>query len=613
MGTKLEVNIPAQTGGWWHQYVCPTHHEELEEPVNTETGVFYPCPKGCQLVGKAYEGAWMVYTHQHFARLLRLTAQMANSAKDFNKRQEKINLGLEILHKYRRIYEKLSEDSHKDAQDWMLKGTLFHQALTEAIWATNLCLGIRTLIEVVEKSDIEKLTQIQTSLPFLKKLYLNLEKAKERLVHERKEFHHNYTAWLNAGMVCTKWILAYFEKEHKQGYQNLISGEYGVYKHILTSIYDDGWEYEGSTYYHVFVLRAYLLSLRGADWEGIPEEVRTRLKRMIQVIYNIACEDGTLPALHDSPYQRTPYDLEILEVMAIARRIYDSDQNGVIQKKAIQNLGAEWDKLETILGDWMINAPYEKNNDRKEAVLFQNMGYAVFRSPKGFQAIVDYGPHGGSHGQLDKLSLYLFGQKAKWQPPKGVPPYGSDLKKGYYFQTGSHPTFQLNGNDQAETRGECLHWSNDANETYGVFRTELAYQGVVADRHIKMVDGMLIDLLVLQTKQPSDFQLNFRPNGQFDIENPIKSFHYESEWLHEEEKMVGMHYCNIPASLEQFGDYGTADCPMDIQNSANWLASGAEVMFGSVYKQNEKPEVNVKLSINKVIFKNKNGTILFQL
>ncbi|MDF2671363.1 MAG: Heparinase family protein, partial [Paenibacillus sp.] len=60
--------IPSEPGGWWHQYVCPEHHIELEfDPFEQDAHTFH-CPYGCSLEGEPYRGGWLVYKHQQLAR-----------------------------------------------------------------------------------------------------------------------------------------------------------------------------------------------------------------------------------------------------------------------------------------------------------------------------------------------------------------------------------------------------------------------------------------------------------------------------------------------------------------------------------------------------------------
>ena len=79
---------------------------------------------------------------------------------------------------------------------------------------------------------------------------------------------------------------------------------------------------EGSTYYHLFVLRAYLLTLRGTDPAALPADAADRLAGMVQVLAGLAAPDGTLPMLHDGPFDRVPAHLEVLEVCVLAGQLW---------------------------------------------------------------------------------------------------------------------------------------------------------------------------------------------------------------------------------------------------------------------------------------------------
>lgn len=63
-----EIRLPAEPGGWWHQYVCPRHHTELIFNAAEQDTFVFTCPQGCKLEGEPYRGAWLVYRHQAIAR-----------------------------------------------------------------------------------------------------------------------------------------------------------------------------------------------------------------------------------------------------------------------------------------------------------------------------------------------------------------------------------------------------------------------------------------------------------------------------------------------------------------------------------------------------------------
>lgn len=104
----------------------------------------------------------------------------------------------------------------------------------------------------------------------------------------------NYTAWLNAAGVAASRGGAAARGQEWDGAGRWLEGEHGLYAHLRVAVADDGWEWEGSTYYHGFVLRAALLALRGTDPAAVPSDVVDVLAGMTDVLAAIATPGGIL-------------------------------------------------------------------------------------------------------------------------------------------------------------------------------------------------------------------------------------------------------------------------------------------------------------------------------
>ncbi len=229
--------------------------------------------------------------------------------------------------------------------------------------------------------------------------------ARDALVADGR-FDSNYTAWLiAAGAACS-------------GRPEWISGQHGMGDHVLAAIRPDGWEWEGSTYYHGFVLRAYLLTLEALPHVAVPGQVRSRLTAMVGVLDTLTTSGGLLPALHDGPYDRPPAQYEMDEL-----------------RELLPLLGAG-------------------ANQPGPVTVYPTTGYAVLRG-SGLHAVVDFGPHGGSHGHRDKLALYLYGANTPWQPDPGQVPYAHRGWRQHYASTAAHPTFSVDGSTRRSARVTC--------------------------------------------------------------------------------------------------------------------------------------------------------------
>ncbi|MFD2612292.1 heparinase II/III domain-containing protein [Paenibacillus gansuensis] len=482
---EQEMVIPAEPGGWWHQYVCPVHHTELEfDPYETDA-VAFRCPHGCHLEGEPYRGAWLVFKHQSLARFaLQAAAVYAGTGE-----QRYAELGKQIIVRYAEMFPKYPV--HPDAQPWMLKGRAFHQALTEAIWSTTLLRAFLLLTD----EDITFADVLPAVEQFLDLLEQSMVQYRHILIDVKDNPENNYTAWLNASLSCI-----YAIRGDKDKLAGLVEGKGGILHHLDIGVNRDGFEFEGSTYYHVFVLRAYLIAAEMAERAGLDLYEAAgaggqTFRSMFDALAGLSNDHGILPALHDGPYRRTPYSREIAEVVEIGLSRYRNLSYVPLLGAAYEHLFGNRVRggLEALLfgvDEWDLGQRYGP----RESLLLPETGFAVLRHPESpLSVLADFGPHGGSHGHFDKLHISLSHTLGDLSPDFGMVPYGSALRKEWYAETASHNTVSVNGISQAPHRGECIRFETLERGAFLHLRSSGAYEGCVMDRRLLLTGSWLLD------------------------------------------------------------------------------------------------------------------------
>ncbi|MFH5182980.1 heparinase II/III family protein [Paenibacillus sp. TAB 01] len=512
LSSRGSINIPEEPGGWWHQYVCPTHHTELLfDPAERDAHAFI-CPHGCRIEGDAYRGAWLVFKHQAIARYALQAAAVYAGTKE----PAYADLAKRIVVSYAAQFPLYPV--HPDAQPWMLKGRAFHQALTEAIWATTLLRAYVLLRDEGVAFDTEEQEQVDL---FLSMLESSMTQYRHILIHEKKNAENNYTAWLNAALSCV-----YAARGEVEPLKALIEGEGGWRHHLSIGVKPDQFEFEGSTYYHIFVLRAYLISAEMAERFSIDlyHEKGSDgqcMQGMFEVLIGMADNQGALPALHDGPLARLPFAREIAEIMEIGLAQYgigagrSSVPSTVIRP---EDRGAAY---AAILGEVYAQMSGERRRSTLEALVYGEgeleLGQSMpSRSPQfleqsGFVTgrlegselsfLSDFGAHGGSHGHYDKLHLTLQHAGAAISPDLGMVPYGSALRKSWFAETASHNTVSVGGSSQAPHEGLCKHYAADGDTVSVWLRSEHAYEGCLLDRHLHLSRNGLVDWFEVKLEQ----------------------------------------------------------------------------------------------------------------
>jgi hypothetical protein len=506
---REEILLPTEPGGWWHQYVCPQHHTELIFDVMEQDAVVFSCPKGCKLEGEPYRGAWLVYRHQAMARYaLQAAVVFAADGEELYS-----SLARKILVGYAEQFPLYPV--HPDAQPWMLSGRAFHQALTEAIWSTTLIRAYLLLVDHGVTFAGEEEVKLQVFFTMLEE---SMEQYRHILIYEKKNAENNYTAWLNASLACV-----YAAKGTREKLASLLEGEGGFYHHLSIGVKPDGFEFEGSTYYHIFVLRAYLIAAEmygrfGVDLYAAKGEQGQSIRGMFQLLAELSGDNGELPAVHDGPYARVPFAREIAEVFEIGIAVYKDPSLQPILANAYRYLYGQ--ELRTGLEAVLYGAGESKELQTsyrvRDSVLLPDSGFAVLRHPGNpLSVLADFGEHGGSHGHFDKLHITIMHRWGEVAPELGMVPYGSVLRKEWYSETASHNTVTIGGRSQAPHTGSCCQFRQEGNATYLWIRSDGAYEGAVLERHLVLADGWLLDWFHVEqvTERSQEVDLWFHPTG----------------------------------------------------------------------------------------------------
>ncbi|CAG7604571.1 hypothetical protein PAESOLCIP111_00714 [Paenibacillus solanacearum] len=503
------LTIPEEPGGWWHQYVCPVHHAELLfDPLEPDAHTFV-CPHGCRIDEEIYRGAWLVFKHQSLARAALQSAAVYAGLRE----PSYAELAKRLLVAYARQFPRYPV--HPDAQPWMLKGKAFHQALTEAIWSTTLLRAYLLLQDEGVSFTADERSALDL---FVSMLESSMTEYRHILIHERKNPENNYTAWLNASLSCV-----YAVQGNREALLGLIEGEGGWKHHLSIGVKPDQLEFEGSGYYHIFVLRAYLIAAEMAERFGVDlySEQGSEGQSMVgmfDVLAALADDTGVLPALHDGPMQRVPYAREIAEIMEIGLARYRKSEWIPLLSEAYRQMGSETgerNELEALLygeDSHAVSSSTIREGEKRGSCLLPASGFVVGRhAGNTLSFLADFGPHGGSHGHYDKLHVSVMHKSGAWTPDFGMVPYGSTLRKQWYAETASHNTVSVDGTSQAEHTGRCVAFAESAAATSVWLQSDAAYPGCLLDRRLLLTENWLLDVFEVRLDRTASVEWWMHP------------------------------------------------------------------------------------------------------
>ena len=297
----------------------------------------------------------------------------------------------------------------------MLRGKLFAQALTEAQWAVQVADAVLALRRG-DRGGRPRWTS--RSVPMLLGLLETITEARRVLVERRGDERNNYTAWLNAA--------GRLRRPRPAGVRRPTDTRLWTewtYTYLPIAVGDDGWEWEGSTYYHLFVLRAYLLGLRASTRESCPATSSTGSPRWSACWSSCSTEAGGSRRCTTVPTTARARTQEVLEICVLAGQL----------RRAGPASPAEADSARHRRGSTpSTRGPAGRTGSRRRPVAVRpasrasvavppdgTCGYWCAVPSRRLHAVLDAGPHGGSHGHLDKLALYLYGERSPGSRRRG--------------------------------------------------------------------------------------------------------------------------------------------------------------------------------------------------
>jgi len=380
----------------------------------------------------------------------------------------------------------------------MLRGKAFSQALTEAIWSVPLIQTFEILRPALNKSQVD---QIQNHL--LCPITQTLTSAHDQLVFQQGRLESNYNAWLIAALGCLGLVLG-----EEKLIDRAIYGAGGFIAHLNAAVLPDGFEYEGTPYYHNFVTLAYTIlaefALRyGVDLYAIQGKNGQSIQSMWSALASLAFPDGSIPFIGDGSYwQNSVFDAELCEVYEVAlARSGDPHYAWILDHAYARGCARRdsWAALLSARQEMASAAP-----PQMQPVALPDIGLAVLCDPirpDGLAALLRYGPYAGEHTHFDCLSLLLY----PFSQDSGNPPYGAESRRSWYRQSAAHNIVIVDGCSQEPTAGRLLSWTVDAGLCSAWAAADQAYSCVNFSRRVTLEAGRVSDRISLSAGEAHTF------------------------------------------------------------------------------------------------------------
>ncbi len=475
----------AQHNQW---YQC----EKCQLGLKTLSDTRHKCP-GC---GKVYSGPPyddVIFARRHAANLRNMDSAAwayAITGKDAYAR-----LAAEVLLGYARRYRKYPYHDNRcrtGARASRSGGHLNEQTLGEACYLALQIAPAYDLIHdaAVLSADDHRAIRDGLLVPMLQ----NIDK--------HKAGRSNWQTWHNAGMLWGGAVLGRAAWVRKA----LAARGNGFASQMKTSVTGDGMWYENSWGYHFYTLRAMVRIAEGARRLGIGLYSHPALKKMFTVPAAYTMSDGSLPRFGDDVNSSLR---RVGDLMEVAYHAYGDE--ALLELLPTKPL---WETV--LLGR---RAVARRREAGRRSRVFPSAGHAILRTrgPAGLSAAMTFGPYGGFHGHLDKLSFVFFGHRREL----GVDPgraasqaYRLPIHRNWYKATLGHNAVIVDAASQRPAAGRLdLFAATDTHAAAGA-TCEGAYPGVTHRRLLLMTPTYLLVFDRLAARKDRRFDWVYHNRGK---------------------------------------------------------------------------------------------------
>jgi hypothetical protein len=370
-------------------------------------------------------------------------------------------------------------------------GRLFEQTLTEA---SSLTQQIAPAFDLIAGSDVLSdgdRASIRDGLiaPMLES------------IGRYRAGKSNWQSWHNAAMLWAGAVIG----DATWVRRALTDPGNGFAEQMRISVTAEGMWYENSWGYHIYTLSALLRTAEGARRLGIDLWSCPALRKMVRLPFAYSMPDGSLPRFGDDVHTTVAGAARLLEPLIAA--------------------GAEPDMIPYLPGrpTWDAVLFGRKPSRAREAAapasaVFPSAGHAILRArgDAGLTAAITFGPYGGFHGHLDKLSFVLFG----FGEELGVDPgrarsqaYRLPIHRDWYKATVGHNAVLVDGRSQDPAEGKLDLFAVREDRAAVAASCTKAYKGVEGARLLVAAPGYLLVVDDIRASTPRRFDWIYHNRG----------------------------------------------------------------------------------------------------
>jgi len=451
---KEDLTFPPRGGQHNQWYQC----DACQVALKTVDATHHKCPK----CGKVYSGPPyddVLYERHHYRNLRYLHAAAwawtLTSEKRYADLARRILLGYADRYRDYPYHDSRCRTGKKASRSG---GHLFEQTLNEASAMTREIAPAYDLVHEALSAEERERIRDGLLLPML------------RNIDKHKGGKSNWQTWHNAGMLWGGAVVGDADWVRKA----IAQPKNGFAYQMQAGVTADGMWYENSWGYHFYTLSALIEIADGGRRLGPDLWSHPNLKKMFTLPVRYAMADGSLPRFGDDVHSTVG---ALRYRAAPAAAAYDDKRLAAVLPEK-----PTWDTVMRGLAPGRGEAGVPEGSE-----VFRGAGHAVLRTggKAGLTAAMTFGPYGGFHGHLDKLSFVLFGHGRELAVDPGrarSQAYRLPIHRQWYKATVGHNTVLVDGASQAPAAGRLPAFASCDTHAAAVAACDAAYKGV---RHVR--------------------------------------------------------------------------------------------------------------------------------
>ncbi|NLF32938.1 MAG: hypothetical protein GX591_18885 [Planctomycetes bacterium] len=478
------VRIPPEGGQHNQWYQC----DDCQMGLETVDEHRHRCPK-CRAVYSGYPYDNVLYKDRHYKLGYRINE--AGWAYAVTGEQRYARFAADLLLAYAAVYRQWPiQSASVGAKGAPLPegqqrrgGHILPQTLDEAMWVTWTAPAYALIRDSGVLTDDQRRTIEQ-----------DLFAPMAEQIGGHRAGQSNWQTWHNAALLAAGAVLGDADMVNRA----VSDAANGFAYQMEVSVGPEGMWYENSWGYHYYTLQGMIQLTEGARRLGIDLYSHPRLRRMFLVGFDYRLSNGQLPRFGDDTGSSPDRDA----INEVAYHAYGDD-------RLLSTLPAE-PTFQSVL--------YGRDTARKAdapamaSTLFPGAGHAVLHTAGDarLSAAVTFGPYGGFHGHLDKLSFVFTGLGTEL----GVDPgraasqaYRLPIHSQWYKSTIGHNAVLVDSRDQQPATGVLRGYAAGDHFAAVAAGAGEAFPQAAHERFWLLTDRWLlvVDELAAADGQPHDY------------------------------------------------------------------------------------------------------------